>query len=246
LAGSLAHGVSIGTEGSRRGLDQPVEVVAVVTAAHGASAPSARGLGPAGTISSGSTSSLVPSPVQSGQAPQGEFERERARLELVEGRPSTGTPVLRSYIRSRAVVLGRSMKSASMTRPTVRARSHRVGQLRRAVSLTASAGHITFDVVLSDFFSAGSCRQIVQPHDGAVHPGSRVTLVCSFPEQLAVLPLRPRITERAPGTGAFLELRAPGPRSAAESAAMAVRGRRSGSAACRSWRTAAAGSRTPR
>ena len=43
---------------------------------HGASAPSLRESVSSGTTSSGSTSNLVPSPVQTGQAPYGELKEK--------------------------------------------------------------------------------------------------------------------------------------------------------------------------
>ena len=52
--------------------------------AHGTSAPDARLFDRSGITSAGSISSLVPSPVQAGQAPCGRVEREAPRLELVD------------------------------------------------------------------------------------------------------------------------------------------------------------------
>src|ERR1700745_2769929 len=85
---------------------------------HGVIAPSARDLDSSGTISSGSTSSLVPSPVHSGQAPHGELNENERGSSSSKDRSSYRQARCSEYIRSRCGSLsGRSTKSSTTTPP---------------------------------------------------------------------------------------------------------------------------------
>src|SRR6516164_9284685 len=125
---------------------------------HGAIAPSASDLDWSGTISSGSTSSLVPSPVQSGQAPQGELNENERGSSSSKDRSSYRQARCSEYIRSRlGSDSGRSTKSSTTTPPDrPSAVSTESVKRRLADSLTASRSTITSIVCFSYFFRAGS------------------------------------------------------------------------------------------
>src|SRR6202034_2689026 len=121
-------------------------------------APSARVLAGSDTTSSGSTSSLVPSPVQSGQAPQGELNENDRGSSSSKDKSSYRQARCSEYIRSRCGSFsGRSTKSSTTTPPDrVRAVSTESVSLRRADSLTSSRSTTTSMSCFSYFFSAGS------------------------------------------------------------------------------------------
>ena len=125
---------------------------------HGASAPCSSDFDSSETISSGSTSSLVPSPVQSGQAPQGELNENERGSSSSKDRSSYRHARCSEYIRSRCWSFsGRSMKSSTTTPPDrPSAVSTESVSLRRAVSFTASRSTMTSMSCFSYFFSAGS------------------------------------------------------------------------------------------
>src|SRR5215467_13914064 len=84
----------------------------------GAIAPSASDRDGSGTMSSGSTSILVPSPVQSGQAPQGELNENDLGSSSSNERSSYRQARCSEYFRSRfGSDGGRSTKSSSTTPP---------------------------------------------------------------------------------------------------------------------------------
>ncbi len=86
-AGSARHGMSIEKpRSSPRAVSQALEVVGRRSASTARWRPRRGSASSSGTSRSGSTSSRVPMPVHSGQAPNGAVERERPRLDLVEGR----------------------------------------------------------------------------------------------------------------------------------------------------------------
>src|SRR3954447_435217 len=112
---------------------------------HGAIAPSASDLDSSGTMSSGSTSSLVPSPVQFGQAPHGELNENERGSSSSNDRSSYRQARCSEYIRSRGgSVSGRATKSSPPPPPDrPSAVSTESVSRRRAVSLTASRSTIT-------------------------------------------------------------------------------------------------------
>src|SRR6201994_67117 len=125
---------------------------------HGAIAPCSSDLVSSGTISSGSTSSLVPSPVQSGQAPQGELNENERGSSSSNDRSSYRQARCSEYIRSRCgSSSGRSTKSRTTTPPDrFSAVSTESVSLRRADSFTSSRSTTTSMLCFSYFFSAGS------------------------------------------------------------------------------------------
>src|SRR5579884_2560389 len=85
---------------------------------HGAIAPSASGFDSSGTTSSGSTSILVPRPVQSGQAPHGELNENERGPSSSNDRSSYRQDSCSEYFRSRCgSSSGRSAKSSRTTPP---------------------------------------------------------------------------------------------------------------------------------
>ncbi len=84
LAGRFCHGVFRSKPSSSpRACSRRVKKSATCAPDQGAMAPSPRVGDGSGTTSSGSTSIRVPRPWQTGQAPNGRVERERARLQVV-------------------------------------------------------------------------------------------------------------------------------------------------------------------
>src|SRR5262252_11054934 len=106
----------------------------------GAIAPSASDRDGSGTTSSGSTSILVPSPVQSGQAPHGELNENDRGSSSSNDKSSYRHARCSEYIRSRfGSSSGRSTKSSTTTPPArPSAVSTESVNRRRADSLTAS------------------------------------------------------------------------------------------------------------
>ena len=109
------------------------------------------------TTSSGSTSILVPRPVQSGQAPQGELNENDRGSSSSNDRSSYRQARCSEYIRSRfGSDSGRSTKSSTTTPPDrPSAVSTESVSRRLADSFTDSRSTITSIVCFSYFFSAG-------------------------------------------------------------------------------------------
>ena len=165
---------------------------------HGAIAPSASDFDSSGTMSSGSTSSLVPSPVQSGQAPHGELNENERGSSSSKDRSSYRHARCSEYIRSRCWSFsGRSTKSSTTTPPDrPSAVSTESVSLRRAVSFTASRSTITSMSCFSYFFSAGSWPDSASSRRTTV-PSTRAReypLICSSLSSSPYSPLRPRTT----------------------------------------------------
>src|SRR6266480_6043183 len=123
----------------------------------GAIAPTASDRDGSGTLSSGSTSILVPSPVQSGHAPHGELnENERGSISSND-RSSYRQARCSEYLRSRCgSSSGRSTKSSTTTPPdSESAVSTESVSRRRASGLTASLSTTTSMSCFSYFFSTG-------------------------------------------------------------------------------------------
>src|SRR6266487_1780613 len=175
---------------------------------HGPIAPWASVLSGSGTTSSGSTSSRVPRPVQSGQAPHGELNENDRGSSSSKDRSSYRQARCSEYIRSRCgSVSGRSTKSSTTTPPDrPSAVSTESVSRRRADSFTDSRSTTTSMVCFSYFFSAGrrpdaasSTRArvdgVVVRLDEAdhhpVHPGPGEPLQLELAQQLGVLALAP-------------------------------------------------------
>src|SRR5215470_7449361 len=124
----------------------------------GAIAPSASDRDGSGTMSSGSTSILVPRPVQSGHAPHGELNENDRGSSSSNDRSSYRQARCSEYIRSRfGSDSGRSTNSSTTTPPDKpSAVSTESVSLRLADSFTVSRSTITSIVCFSYFFSAGS------------------------------------------------------------------------------------------
>src|ERR1700749_3407105 len=111
---------------------------------HGWIAPSASDLASSGTISSGSTSSLVPSPVQSGQAPHGELNENERDSSSSKDRSSYRHPRCPEYTTPPPP----DGPSAFSTDPP---------SLRGGDSFTGSRSTIASMSCFSYFFSGGGC-----------------------------------------------------------------------------------------
>src|SRR5215469_203816 len=120
-------------------------------------APSASDRSSSETTSSGSTSILVPRPVQSGQAPQGELNENDRGSSSSNDRSSCRQARCSEYIRSRfGSDSGRSTKSSTTTPPDKpSAVSTESVSRRRADSFTESRSTTTSIVCFSYFFRAG-------------------------------------------------------------------------------------------
>ncbi len=93
-------------------------------AAHGATAPSPSDFSSSGTISSGSTSSRVPSPVHSGQAPNGELnENDRGSSSSIDSGCSLGQASFSENRRSRSLAFAGRSTMSSRSRPPARPRA---------------------------------------------------------------------------------------------------------------------------
>ena len=165
---------------------------------HGAMAPSASVRDGSGTTSSGSTSILVPSPVQSGQAPHGELNENERGSSSSNDRSSYRQARCSENIRSRCgSSSGRSTKSITTTPPdSASAVSTESVSLRRASGLTASRSITTSMSCFSYFFSTGSWPEAASS-SRTTTPSTRARenpLVCSSRISSPYSPLRPRTT----------------------------------------------------
>ncbi len=154
-------------------------------------APSARVAVTSGTTSSGSTSMRVPSPLQTGQAPNGELkENERGSSSSVSMVCSLGHAIFSLNFSSRAgSFAGRSTKSKT-TRPPARFSAVSTESVRRRFELALTASRSTTTSMVC-FFCLSSLGGSSSGVGRAVHPGPREALGLQLFEEFDVLALAP-------------------------------------------------------
>ena len=194
VGGQLApRGVHPEPDRLAQGLDQPDEVVAEMAAAPRGQGAVGQRLAVVGDDQLRVDLELGAQPGAVRAGAPGRVERERARLELVEGQPVVQAGQVLG-VHPLAVRVGlRQVDEVEDHHPAGQAERglHRVGEPAPRGVLDRQPVDDRLDVVLLVLLQRGKLagQRLVQAHHGAVHPGPGVPLDLQLPQQLAVLAL---------------------------------------------------------